>query len=644
MTIWIRRGGAVLLGVAFAAVLAFILAMQAVNATLARPAFFPDQLQQADVYQFVIDDLLTALLEDTRRLDAAEFNWEFEENPLAASGLTTRQITDAVHRALPPDDFEALVAPVVEQLWEYVAGERDEVTLVIDAEAHLDALVRELTDLMRESGAYARLLDDELTPIFAEWVDEEFPPADEDSEWMEFLRGEGGDAGGSLVRVFTRVVTPEWIAGQVERAGDEFVAYLAGSSDGFELRIELDDTQAREAAGEIEAVIAEADAFDVSYATVVEPVAEERVAEATTLPYGVVLNRAEVLDALRDSVSEAWLDEQASILAGDVAAYLTGGTDAFVAVFDTRPVKGSTARALTATAAAALRERLQLLLECSTAAEVQAARVALRSELPPCIPSDVAVAGILDVALPAIAAAVDDSVLGPVPDLVSYSEQDFRDALEREGGEQALLALDDVRNVFAESWTYTDADLRTDLAGDEDALDLIENLRALLSTGYVIETSDESREGVVEALDMAREAAGFGRAGVWIGGLVAAVLLAAVAFLGGRSWRGRVAWAAGVLLVSAGVIWVVSWPVFQSESSPVFDTAREELAADPDSRFPRSSDLLVDKLLEIAEAAADEAAGGIARTSLILAVIAAVVFAGSLLWSRIAVAAGHGET
>ena len=623
MTIWIRRVGAVVLGIVFFVALATTLVIHAANSTVARPGFLADQLEEADAYAFVIDDLTPALLEDAWRLDADAFGWEFEENPLVASGLTPGQVAAAVRRALPPEDLEMLLAPAVEQVGAHVVGERDEATIRVDAAAHLDALVTELNGLMLESGGYARLIEREFTPIFAEWVDEGLPPSGDDSRWVGFLRGPGDNAGGSLVRVFTRVVTPGWIAVQAERAGDELIAYGAGRSEGFEVRITLDEAQTEEAAAEIEAVIREADAFDVAYETVVEPVAEERLAEAVELPYGIVLDRPQVLDALRDAVSADWLDEQAAVLAADVATYVTGQTDAFVTEFDIAPARDRAARSLTEAASDALRDRLSILPRCTTAAQTAAAREALRTELPACLPRGVVVDDIVRSASPVMAAAIRESVLAPVPDSVSYSEQDLRLDLEEDGGPDALVALDDVRSVFSHSWTYTDADLRDDLAEEGDALDLIDDLRAVLSTGYDLEAPD----GAVEAAEAG--------ARVWLPGLVSAILLAAVAFLGGTSWRGRLAWAAATLLVAAAVIAIVSGPVYQSVSGTVFDEIRAELATEPDDRLAVTSDLLVDKLLEVVERAADEFAAPIARISLILAVGGAIAVVAAFFWGRL---------
>ncbi|MCY3881667.1 MAG: hypothetical protein OXG61_06070 [Chloroflexi bacterium] len=637
MTISIRRAGAVLLGLVFLLALFLVLAGLAANATIARPGFVSDQLEEADAYQFVLDDLVPALIEDAWQLDADEFGLEFEENPLAASGLTPEQVAAAIRRAIPPEDLEALVSPAVEGAMDYVIGREEEVAIRLDAASHLDALVRELTTLSRETGAYERLLERELTPVFGRWVDEGLPPGGEDSAWVAILRGAGGEEGGSLARVFTHVATPEWMAAQVEGAGNEGVDYAVARSDTLAIRIGFDENEVEQAAAEIADVITEADAFDIAYTNVVEPATRESTAEVSTLPYGVVLTRNEVVDAVRDAVAGDWLEAQAAVLAADVAAYATGQTDAFVTTFDLAAAKPEAWHALTAIATTSLRQALRDLPECATAAENEAARAALERELPSCIPWDVPPADIVAIAVPAIATAIDETVLDRIPDLVTYSEQDLRDNLERDGGSDALLALDEIRELFREGWTYTDDDLRADL--DEDAFDLIEDARLALSTGYVLQASDESPEG----LDEVRDAIALGAGDPWIPALIAAALLLLIGFLGGRSWRGRFAWAAGVLLLSAAVLAVLFWTVAQSVSDGALDDVREEIALDSDSQFPSTSEALADKLVDVAASAVDDVAGNIARNALIMAVVGAVGVIVAVFWGRIGAALGRDQ-
>ena len=637
--IHIRRVFAALVGAAFAVALAVLLTLQAVSSTVARPGFYPDQLAEADAYRFVTGDLLDALIEDTPQLDADEFNEDFSDNPIASAGLTTPQIADAARRALPPEDLEAAVAPALEQLAEYLAGERDSLTITIALGENVETAVQELTTLMRESGSYELLLDRELEPMFDTWASEALPADEGDQGWATFLGGSSGDARHSLVRVFTRIVTPEWLAGQVEESADQLTGYLVGRSDAFELRVAIDDAQAAAAADEVEAIITEADAYDLAQDTVIGPAVEEHVDAVVELPYGLVVPRDEVQAALREAMPREWVDQQVAVLAEGVAAYITGQSEGFTAEFDVAGAKDSAAAALTAAAGASLAGGLGRLPACTSVAEIAAAREALQSELPACMPPGFTVGQIVEDALPVIRAAIDDAIVARVPDTVRYTERDLRADLERDAGPDGLVALDDVRALFTTDWTYTDADLRADLSADDEAA--LDDVRAFLGDGYVLEVAAEDREDFEEALEGAREVADGVRSGRWVTLVVAIILLAAAGALGGTTWRGRAAWSAATLLAAAVPIALVSGPIYQGASAAAFEALRDEIAADPGTTFALTADLVTDKLVDLAEVSADDFAGGIARNSLVLAVIGAAALAVSLSWDRITRATGR---
>ena len=151
-------------GIALVAALFVALGYFRLNGGLLNPDYYPEILKKEDVYRFVTVDVLSSALDEARALSPDDFGADFHANPLAASGLTTPRITGAVGRALSPDDLEALVAPAVLQVVEYVAGQRDEVALTIDAAPHVRELVDELEALMRDSGAYDSLLEEEVYP------------------------------------------------------------------------------------------------------------------------------------------------------------------------------------------------------------------------------------------------------------------------------------------------------------------------------------------------------------------------------------------------------------------------------------------------------------------------------------------------
>lgn len=629
-----------LVGLAFAGALATFLLLQAEISTVARPGFYTEQLAEADAYHFVTTDLVDALIEDARRLDAQDFDEDFQDNPIESSGLTTPEIADAFRRALPPDDLEAIAAPALEELLEYLAGERDSVTVDIALGPYVEAAVDEVTTLMRESGAYEQLLERELEPIFDEWASEALPPDEQEPGWVTFLGGSSGNARNSLVRVFTRVVTPEWLAQQVEGNADELTSYVVGSSDGFELRVALDDVQTAAAADEIEAIVGGADAYDLAHSTVIGPAVEEQVDAVVQLPYGLEVTREEVLAAVREAMPPEWVEQQAAVLAAGVAPYLTGQSDRFT--FEIDVPKDMAAVALTGAATSSLGDALERLPPCATGADSATALAALQRELPDCMPPDLGVREVLEEATPVIRAAIDESVMGRVPDTVTYTERDLRAALERDAGPDALVAIDDVRALFTTDWTYTDADLRADLSEDEAAA--LDDVRAVLGDGLTLELVTEDREGLEEALEAVREVADGVRSARWVALVMAVALLGTVGAVGGTSWRTGVAWSAATLLLAAAPIALVAGPAYQSASAAMFDALRDAIVIDPDAAFVLTLDLLTDKLLDIAEGSADDIAGGIFRNSLLLAVLGGVALAVSLSWEHIARATGRGRS
>ncbi len=629
-----------LVGLAFAGALATFLLLQAEISTVARPGFYTEQLAEADAYHFVTTDLVDALIEDARRLDAEDFDEDFQDNPIESSGLTTPEIADALRRALPPEELEAIAAPALGEVVAYLAGERDSVTVDIALGPYVEAAVDELTALLRESGSYELLLERELEPIFDEWAGEALPTDEQESGWVTFLGGSSGNTRNSLVRVFTSVVTPEWLAQQVEDGASEVTSYVVGSSDGFELRVALDDVQAAAAADEIEAVLGEAHAYDLAHSTVIGPAVEEQVDAVVHLPYGVEVTREEVLAAVREAMPPEWVEQQTAVLTAGVASYLTGQSDGFT--FEIDVPKDLAAAALTRAATSSLGNALERLPPCATSADSATALAALQRELPHCMPPDLGVREVLEEATPVIRAAIDQSVMGRVPDTVTYTERDLRAALERDAGPDALVAIDDVQALFTTDWTYTDEDLRADLSADEAAA--LDDVRSVLGDGLTLELVTEDREGLEETLEAVREVADGVRSARWVALVVAVALLGTVGAVGGTSWRAGVAWSGATLLVSALPMALLAGPAYQSASAAMFDALRDAIVIDPDAAFVLTLELLTDKLLDIAEGSADDFAGGIFRNSLLLAVLGAVALAVSLSWERIARATGRGRS
>ena len=126
------------------------------------------------------------------------------------------------------------------------------------------------------------------------------------------------------------------------------------------------------------------------------------------------------------------------------------------------------------------------------------------------------------------------------------------------------------------------------------------------------------------------------------------VLLVMIAFWGGRTWTGRVAYAAGFLVVSAAVIFVIfgpgcdalakSGPVYEAVGISDFNELRQEALDDiaaGGGEFPGTARLAANKAFDIAESISDNFASGVAASSLVIAVIGLIALGAAFFWGQL---------
>ena len=263
------------LGVVFVATLMVSLVLIKLNGTLLEPHYYPDLLKRNDLYRFVMVDVLTTALDEARSLDSGQLGGNFRQNPLVTSGLTARQMTEAVHRGLSPQDLEMLAEPAVLQIAEYATAERDRVMLTVDAGSHVKAVANEVHRLMLESGSYALFIEHELEPRVRQAAGDMLSADENVSAWTIHVFGSSEAAEDRMVWVVMSALTPDWMAGQIAKALDELMPYVLGESDSFEIRIQFTDAEIETAVGEIKSILLEADAYEIEYLDYVRSVMDQ---------------------------------------------------------------------------------------------------------------------------------------------------------------------------------------------------------------------------------------------------------------------------------------------------------------------------------------------------------------------------------
>ncbi|MCH8090312.1 MAG: hypothetical protein IH955_09900 [Chloroflexi bacterium] len=542
--------------------------------------------------------------------------------------LSTQEIVDGANRALPPEWLQEQVEQILDQAFGYFTGGRDGFKITIEAKDRATELAEVIKDLFIKSDTYTVFLDEVVTP--------EVDKALEDQGVLPF----GVDLTAGRLISSVQVVAPEdWVKDQVVMVIDEVTPYFVADREGFEIRIELAD-RVNTALVEIKVLLRESNAYDLLYDEVITPAVFEAVGPSLDLPYGIAITNDELIEAMRAVAPPDWVQEQAERVIDEAGPYLTGTTDRLQVTVSLEENKADALEVVDRLARNRLEALVDSLPQCSSLADLAGFSVD-SLELPPCIPAGIDPLGLIDQFDLDITGPLVDAMDTVVPDSVTFTDADLRQALVAAGSEKNVELIDTIRDVVGEGYVYTDQDLRQDLVDNVggDPIRALDSVRDALGNGWTY-TDLDMRQDIREQLspgdaEDALDAIDEGRK--WLGRVdtyqllflpVGAVLLAGIGFLGGRRWSSRLAWAMIILAMVSAITFAASAPVYSSLGSPELDDLRIDAIED----LSGTELLATDKAVSILIAAVDDILSGISQLSLIIMITALVIFFLAVFW------------
>jgi hypothetical protein len=216
--------------------------------------------------------------------------------------------------------------------------------------------------------------------------------------------------------------------------------------------------------------------------------------------------------------------------------------------------------------------------------------------------------------------------------------------LDQAGAADNIDLLDDLRMIIGTGWTYSERDLREDIteAWGDDGVERLDDARAFLADEWSY-TEADFRADIVEAgdpgtlrnFDRARDGLKSAKRLRLLIYVPVILVLVAIGLLGGRSWRHRVAWAAAFLVATSALIYIAAGPVY----GPTFESRLDDALTNEvdqielNDNFPITERLARDKILEVSISIAGGFAAGIATKSLILLVIGLVTLGVAVGWN-----------
>ncbi len=254
-----------------------------------------------------------------------------------------------------------------------------------------------------------------------------------------------------------------------------------------------------------------------------------------------------------------------------------------------------------------------------------------------------------------IAGQVGNVIGDAIPNEFVFTDVDMRNVLGPNDEEKLDTALDTTRNGYKftdadllkalntdqeDSWnsfldaaregvTYTDVSLRDDVG--TDTLDqMLERTRDGASFTEA-DLQDAIGDSQLAQFDNVRTYLGLARSLWFLLLLVPGVLLAAIGFLGGKSWRGRLTWAAIPLFIGATFAYAAFGLAYSTIVQPMLD----DVFADAKRDVTGIALMMIEKGISVSQTAINHIVSGLVTQALVLLIVSVVALAVAILWPKL---------
>ena len=611
--IWLRRTIALFLALTAVIVFLLMLVIFRVDNTLGNPDFYNDQLRQADIYNFIYDDVLPAALEE------AGISGDTSEDGINVSRFKPH-IIGLIEQTLPPEWLQTQVEQVINEVVPYIWGDTEGFNINIPLKDRVEAAAQATKNTLHQKEMFPDLYDQAINLILEQAASNmpELPPA--------FALSED-----ELEPILRTVLPAEWVLRQVDGAIDEVVPYFTKDKEQFKVQVDISDRL-----DAVEVIVADIlkrpETYDYLFEEVVAPAIKQNTQEITHLPIGVTLTDEEILRATKEVLPLEWYQTRVTDIVGQIFSYFRGTQQTLEVVIPLADRKPAVTSVLSELADQKLESLMDSLPPCTASQLMELLLNPSLNTLPACRPLDISYSELKELL------GLDTStMLAPfvdmwLPDQWTFTDADLRQALGGEGDEDVL---DQAREWVQEGLAYTNEDLQADLGADYKTM---EDIRQQIADGFIF-TEGELRDwmtGVgdgnaneqLQTFDNVRSWLGTARdwkMAVWV---IPILLLLAIGFLGGRRWNSKLLWAAAVLAIMAIIAYIVFGPLFSAMVQPRIGEALMPAVGQAEG-LPA---LLADKGVTMVQNAAVSFIGGIKNQALILLGVSLVLIVLGCVW------------
>jgi len=607
--IWLRRTLAIPLILVFIIVFVPLLVVFRVNDTAGNPRFYIDQLRQANIYNFIVNEALPSAIN--------EMNMD-GDNPGNKAYISQLKphLASIAKETVPPEWLQAEAEQGISAVLPYILGDTDGFRVSISLKERVEAGMGAVKSTLHKEGVFPGLYDQGMKAV----LDQVAPSL----TGMPLSRDD-------LKRVVNTTFPPQWCLTQIDGAISEVTPYFAGEKEHFTVRVDVD------IAGQIDNlqpvvvdILKRPETYNYIVENVMAPAVKQQIQGAMQSPMGPTLSDALIRATGKKVITLEWYQAQVTEIGKPILA-LTDD-EIITTITGIVPLEWYQARVTEAT-----RQIFSYLWGTQPALELLIPLADRKSLAVKALTELVNNKAGMDVSLLATL-FIDDFIDGLVPNQWTLNEASLKQLLGITGGDSLLgQAREWVQKGIKKGINFTDSDLRGSLGTDYKTID---DIRQRIAVGFVVTESELRRlisggEGgnatvSLQNFDNIRHQIGTVRRYLIFAWLIPVFILFVIGVLGGRRWPGKLIWAASVLGMASLTAFILFGPVFSAVVQPQLNKALTQTAVSPQSL----QTLLSGKGISIAENAIDGFIGGLGIEAVILLAVSILLIVLGVIWER----------
>lgn len=569
--IWLRRTLAIPLILVFIIVFVPLLVVFRVNDTAGNPRFYIDQLRQANIYNFIVNEALPSAIN--------EMNMD-GDNPGNKAYISQLKphLASIAKETVPPEWLQAQVELGISAVLPYILGDTDGFRVSIPLKERVEAGAGAIKNTLHEEGVFPGLYDQGMKAV----LDQVAPSL----TGMPVSRDD-------LKRVVNTTFPPQWCLTQIDGAISEVTPYFTGDKEHFAIRVDLSNRLDSLEPVAVD-ILKGQETYNYVFENVLAPAIRQNTQGLTQLPMGLALADNEIIVTVKAVLPLEWYQARVSDAIKQIFSYLKGAQPSLALVIPLADRKPLAVKALTDLVNKKAGMDVSLLVTPLINGFVNGF-----------VPDQWT---LNEASLNQLLGSTDsDGLLGQVREWAqkgfTYTDNDLRASMGTD-----YKTIDDIRQRIAVGFVVTESELRSLISGGEGG-----NATASL-----------------QDFDKVRRQIGTVRRYLVFAWLLPVFILFIIGVLGGRRWPGKLIWAASVLGMASLTAFILFGPVFSAVVQPQISKGLAQASVGPQG----FQAMVAGKGISIAGNVIDSFIGGLRTQALTMLAVSILLVVLGVIWQR----------